>query len=213
MSYVSGFMMGAAIGKGVRQFFSGKPGAGVLPHIGRSPAGGRPVAPQEIEAPRGLALVSRIPGRRRYRAPLTPQQAQLLEGELRRLAFLQEVRVSALTGSLLFRYAPQDEKKMDEVEAILRERIFRSASLCPPESAVLPLEAHAGALTRSVRGSMRDFSAWIQCHTGGWLDVSSAAFLLFLLRGVRKMVMTKIAPSGAQMLWWAVSLMRGWRTI
>ena len=204
MSYVSGFMMGAAIGKGVRQFFSGKPGAGVLPHIGRFPAGGRPVAPQEIEAPRGLALVSRIPGRRRYRAPLTPQQAQLLEGELRRLAFLQEVRVSALTGSLLFRYAPQDEKKMDEVEAILRERIFRSASLCPPESAVLPLEAHAGALTRSVRGSMRDFSAWIQCHT---------AFLLFLLRGVRKMVMTKIAPSGAQMLWWAVSLMRGWRTI
>ena len=195
MSYVSGFMMGAAIGKGVRQFFSGKPGAGVLPHIGRFPAGGRPVAPQEIEAPRGLALVSRIPGRRRYRAPLTPQQAQLLEGELRRLAFLQEVRVSALTGSLLFRYAPQDEKKMDEVEAILRERIFRSASLCPPESAVLPLEAHAGALTR------------------GWLDVSSAAFLLFLLRGVRKMVMTKIAPSGAQMLWWAVSLMRGWRTI
>ena len=210
MSYVSGFMMGAAIGKGVRQFFSGKPGAGVLPHIGRSPAGGRPVAPQEIEAPRGLVLVSRIPGRRRYRAPLTPQQAQLLEGGL---AFLQEVRVSAITGSLLFRYAPQDEKKMDEVEVILRERIFRLASLCPPESAVLPLEAHAGALTRSVRGSMRDFSAWIQCHTGGWLDVSSAAFLLFLLRGVRKVVMTKIAPSGAQMLWWAVSLMRGWRTI
>ena len=65
----------------------------------------------------------------------------------------------------------------------------------------------------SVRGSMRDFSAWIQRHTGGWLDVSSAAFLLFLLRGVRKVVMTKIAPSGAQMLWWAVSLMRGWRTI
>ncbi|MCI6085918.1 HMA2 domain-containing protein [Selenomonas sp.] len=60
---------------------------------------------------------------------------------------------------------------------------------------------------------MRDFSAWIRTASHGWLDISSAVFLIFLLRGLRKMILMKQYPSGSQMLWWAVSLMRGWRTV
>lgn len=211
MSYVSGFMMGAAIGKSVRQFWGGRPRAGATPR-GASALSGRRPARHSAPA-RGVACVSCLPGRRRYRAPLTPQQAQMLECALQGFAFLQEVRVQALTGSVLFLYAPQDEEKMDQLEAVLRERIFRPTPFDQQKGGELPLEAHAGALTRSVRGTMRDFSAWIRHHTGGWLDVSSSAFLLFLLRGIRKVVLTKQPPSGSQMLWWAVSLMRGWRTV
>ena len=43
--------------------------------------------------------------------------------------------------------------------------------------------------------------------------MSSLASLLFLLRGLRKMLLTGQYPSGSQMLWWAVTLMRGWRTV
>ena len=59
----------------------------------------------------------------------------------------------------------------------------------------------------------REFSAWINRHTAGWFDMSSLVSLLFALRGIRKVLMTYSSPSGAQMLWWALSLMRGWRTV
>lgn len=223
MSYVSGFMMGAAIGKSLRQFVSGDPAKRAVPHFASPlPAGSAQAVRHSLHAaatkaaalpPSALSLVSRLPGRRRYRAPLTRAQAALLEQELSRLTFLKEVRVSAQTGSLLFLYDEKDEAKMDLVADFLRGSIFRPVAIARLEGALLPLEAHAGALTRSVRGTMRDFSAFIRRSTGGWLDVSSAAFLLFLLRGIRKMVLTQQFPSGAQMLWWAVSLMRGWRTV
>ncbi len=81
------------------------------------------------------------------------------------------------------------------------------------EAGAMPLEAHAGDITRSIRGSVRDFSAWIRDHTNGWFDVSSLAALLFLLRGIRKLIIDRKSPSGSQMLWWGISLLRGWRTI
>ena len=160
-------------------------------------------------------LVSKLPGRRRYRAiGLTEELAQLLQEKLQQLSFLQEVQVNAATGSLLFLF-PQDEQaeeQMDKLAAFLQGRIFRPLPRLVTV-ADLSLEAHAGLLTKSIRSTVRDFSAWIKSHTGGWLDVSSVASIFFLCKGLQKMLAAQQLPSGSQMFWWAVSLMRGWRTV
>ena len=169
--------------------------------------------------PESFALVSRQPGRRRYRASFDKDLEKTL-AKLARLPFLQEVKANALTGSILFIYEATEanEEEMDKLAAALREKVFKDnvppAPPAPPKGGEgLPPEAHAGAITRSLRGTMRAFSAWIKEHTGGWLDISSAASLFFLLRGFQKMFANQQFPTGSQMFWWAISLMRGWRTV
>ena len=137
---------------------------------------------------------------------------------VKHLPFLKEVKANAVTGSILFTYeaAEANEEEMDKLAAALRERVFK-VSLPPappaPPKGELPSEAYAGAITRSLRGTMRAFSAWIKERSGGWLDISSAASLFFLVRGFWKMMANQQYPTGSQMFWWAVSLMRGWRTV
>ena len=175
----------------------------------------RAVCPPPAES---FALVSRQPGRRRYRASFDKGLEESLE-KLASLPFLKEVKANAVTGSILFTYeaAEANEEEMDKLAAALRERVFQGslppAPPAPPRGEGLPSEAHAGAVTRSLRNTMRSFSAWIKDHTGGWLDISSAASLFFLLRGFQKMFANQQFPTGSQMFWWAVSLMRGWRTV
>lgn len=165
-----------------------------------------------------FALVSRQPGRRRYRASFDKGLEKTLE-KLASLPFLKEVKVNALTGSILFIYeaAEANEEEMDKLAAALRDRVFKNnlppAPPAPPKGEGMPSESHAGAITKSLRGTMRAFSAWIKEHTGGWLDISSAAALIFLVRGFRKMLANQQFPTGSQMFWWAISLMRGWRTV
>ena len=174
----------------------------------------RAVCPPPAEP---FVLVSRQPGRRRYRASFDRGLEESLE-KLASLPFLKEVKANAVTGSILFTYeaAEANEEEMDKLAAALRERIFK-VSLPPappaPPKGELPSEAHAGAITRSLRGTMRAFSAWIKERSGGWLDISSAASLFFLVRGFWKMMANQQYPTGSQMFWWAVSLMRGWRTV
>ncbi len=165
-----------------------------------------------------FALVSRQPGRRRYRASFDKELEKSLE-KLSALPFLKEVKANALTGSILFTYeaVEANEEEMDKLAAALRDRVFKNnlppAPPAPPKGEGMPSESHAGAITKSLRGTMRAFSAWIKEHTGGWLDISSAAALIFLVRGFRKMLANQQFPTGSQMFWWAISLMRGWRTV
>ena len=225
-------LMGGGSGAAGGMMGSFMPGMGMrggrgMSRQGRRAAGSGPVGmemPKPADIP-GLpagaqqavpfALVSKLPGRRRYRTlGLTAELAQLLQEKLQQLSFLQEVQVNAATGSLLFLF-PQDEQaeeQMDKLAAFLQGRIFRPLPR-PVPVADLSLEAHAGLLTRSIRGTVRDFSAWIKSHTGGWLDVSSAASIFFLCKGLQQMLASQQLPSGSQMFWWAVSLMRGWQTV
>ena len=164
-----------------------------------------------------FVLASKLPGRRRYRAALLlPEFADMLQDKFRQLAFLKDCQVNAATGSLLFLYdrTEEAEAEMDKLATFLRERIFRLPPKQPGAfSGKGHLEYHAGLLTKSLRGTMRDFSHWLKAQTGGMLDASSAASLFFMLRGLWKMFSTKQYPSGAQMFWWAVSLLRGWKTL
>ena len=197
MSYVSGFMMGAAIGKSIRQMFGGSSAAAPSdnPAVGRrGRAANLTRQATAVGGAPSFALVSTLPGRRRYRAArIAPAIATALEEHLSSLDFIKDIQVNALSGWL-------------------KEHLFSEPSSAEAACAGLD-ESHAGRVTRSVRNTGRAFSAWINRHTAGWFDMSSLVSLLFALRGLRKVLMTYSSPSGAQMLWWALSLMRGWRTV
>lgn len=219
MSYVSGFMMGAAIGKSIRQALGG--GA---PKMQRRGLPMRPVKRAAVAAcapASGFQLVSSLPGRRRYRAgKISPQLAALLEEQLAKLSYVKSVQVSAASGSILLTFAETDDAHIDQLAKWLDRKFFggkghpeKGCGEAEGMAAVVSNEAHAGSITRSIRNTARAFSQWIKNHTCGWFDISSLASLLFLLRGLRKMLLTGQYPSGSQMLWWAVTLMRGWRTV
>ena len=218
MSYVSGFMMGAAIGKSIRQMVAGggapKMGGAAMPLRKVQ----RTVAAAVCPAP-SFKLVSSLPGRRRYRvSKLSPELAKLLEEQLVKLSYVQSVQANPVSGSILLVFDEAYEADVEQLAQWLERKFFGGVAAKISHgfgkmAAMASSEAHAGSITRSIRNTARAFSQWIKDHTCGWFDMSSLASLLFLLRGLRKMMLTKQYPSGSQMLWWAVTLMRGWRTV
>ena len=124
----------------------------------------------------------------------------MLEERLAHLPFVTGVRVNATAGSILLTYEPEDEAHILILAEGL-ETIFAQGHTAPPPA----------TLAQSVRRSVHDFSGWIQRHTGGALDLSSVVAGVFVLRGIRQLVLTNNTPSGSQMLWWALTLMRGWK--
>jgi len=213
MSYASGMMMGVAIGRSIMSFLKGD-AAGMMEGAAFKPAKPAKLAAANsqphIKKPMPFHKVSAQAGRRRYRATFDKRAAEQLEGYLAKISWLKKVEINPLTGSLLFIYDAKDELRMDDLELFLKHRIFHVGQ--PPKLHHV-LESHAGALTKSIRGSVRDFSHWLKKNTAGWLDASSLASTFFFVNGVRKMILTQQFPSGSQMLWWAISLMRGWRTV
>lgn len=200
MSYMSGLMMGAAIGKSIRQMFAGNPM--------KSMPKAAPVSP--------FSLVFETAGRRRYRAKFSAELGKMLEAKLVKLPFVKAVAANAASGSILILFDEADAARVDALAKWLETTIF-TARIVPAAAEkaaeALPSEDHAGLITRSIRRSVRAFSAWIKRTTCGWFDLSAVVSLLFLLRGIRKMVLMQQYPSGTQFLWWALSLMRGWRTV
>ena len=155
----------------------------------------------KVSAEPPFVCVHASAGRRRYRTPyLTEAFAKVLEESLVRLPFVTEVRANATAGSILLSYEPEDEAHI-LVLAEGMEAIFAQGHTAPPPA----------TLAQSVRRSVRDFSGWIQRHTGGALDLSSLVAVIFVLRGIRQLLLTNNTPSGSQMLWWALTLMRGWK--
>ena len=161
-----------------------------------------PLQPQaKVTTEPPFTCVHASPGRRRYRTPyLTKEFAAVLEECLARLPFVLSVRANAVSGSILLTYLPEDEAHIVVLAEGL-QAIFSEGRTAPPPA----------TLAQSVRRSVHDFSGWIQRHTGGALDLSSVVAGIFVLRGIRQLVLTNNTPSGSQMLWWALTLMRGWK--
>lgn len=124
----------------------------------------------------------------------------MLEECLARLPFVLSVCANAVSGSILLTYLPEDEAHIVVLAEGL-QAIFSEGRTAPPPA----------TLAQSVRRSVHDFSGWIQRHTGGALDLSSVVAGIFVLRGIRQLVLSNNTPSGSQMLWWALTLMRGWK--
>ena len=237
MNYVSGLMLGASLANMLRQtlgggsgsasfaqgmsggrgrfmqgnMFSSDPsglagGASALAGLfGGGRTGGHGTAAAQVQpqerAEQPFVCVHASCGRRRYRTPyLTAEFAKVLEASLARLPFVTAVRANALAGSILFVYAPEDEAHILILAEGL-EAIFAEGRTVPPPA----------TLARSLRRSVHEFSGWIQRNTGGALDLSSVVAGIFVLRGIRQLVLSNNTPSGSQMLWWALTLMRGWK--
>ena len=84
-----------------------------------------PATSSNLSAP-AFRLAFALPGRRRYRANLSPQLATVLQDKLSKLDFLASCQINHLSGSLLFQYDASDtnETAMDNLATFLSTRIF-----------------------------------------------------------------------------------------
>lgn len=200
MSYMSGMMMGLAFGQSVRKLLTGRPAK---------------------QGPSPFALARAIPGRRRYYAKAligNEALAQAVEKALTKLDCIDEVKANPVSGSLLLLYHG-DEAQIDALAAQLAARVFSAPApkaameIGAPDAAVSHEGAAEGlaAFGQSVRGTFNAISHQMKRLTGGWLDLPSLLSLVFTVRGLQKILVTKQLPSGPQLIWWAFSLLRGWR--
>lgn len=192
MSYASGFMLGASIGRALH----GVLGTGdMLPAICQDRLQHRP-----------LKLVHGLPGRRRYYASRLIRNmplADLLERYIAMMPFVRQVQVDVMTGSLLILY--DGEKQMEELEIFLRARVFAEVSKQKENQIPRASQAVCDIISKA--------NGIVSCHTANCFDLKSLLSFTFLFRGVRKVLVQGQRPSGPQMLWWAISLMRGWRSL
>ncbi|MBQ4422189.1 MAG: hypothetical protein II880_03785 [Schwartzia sp.] len=203
MSYMSGMMMGLAFGKGIRQLFKG----GV-------PGCAAKCAPKC--ATPAFALARAIPGRRRYYAKAllgNEALAKALEESLTKLDFVDEVKANPVSGSLLLVYHG-DEVQMDAVAKRLADRVFSVPARKEDADAPTPFEEAADELAafgRHIHGTFSAINRHMKLATNGWFDLPSLLSLLFTVRGLQKILVTKQLPTGPQLIWWAFSILRGWR--
>lgn len=207
MSYVSGFMIGASIGKSIHQFFSHAGGPGMPQHAVKNTS--RPVLAIPL-----FSRASKSPGRRRYYARnLVRNQALagLLAQCLYKMSGIQRVEINPRTGSILLL---GDEKTLNTVEHVLSEQVF-SAKL-PGEELMEELD-QARTMEKKVESDFRHtaadvcrmFNQGVSDSTGHLLDLKALVSLMFIIRGLRRIITMNERASGPQLLWWAYSLLRG----
>lgn len=117
-SMMSGLLGGMG---GMRGMGGGKKGQGLeLPSLKLDSSSNEPK--------QTFQLALRLPGYRRYRAPMSKETATLLQDNLSKLSFLDTCQMNANTGSLKFAYAAtrENEAAMDQVAAFLQTKIFHS---------------------------------------------------------------------------------------
>ena len=128
MSYASGFMLGASIGKAIHGMFCKNdiPASAYqdakIPKV--QPQITAPLSMGEMAIP-AFTCVSAIKGRRRYRAAALVGNralAEMLQSKIASLKAIQTVQVNAVTGSILL--CAKNEGIMDKLEVFLRSRVF-----------------------------------------------------------------------------------------
>ncbi len=199
------------IGDGLLNFFSGSKGKGRGKGRGQG-NGQRQETGRDIggNASDALVLSRSIPGRRRYYAQkLIGSQglAEALESALAKLSYIEEVKANPRTGSLLLVYQCSE----DRIDGLVKEpsrRIFGAAAQDPAKG------GEAGglaALGQGIKSLVGGINRQVKAVTKGLLDLPSLLSLLFTVQGLEKILVSKQLPSGPQMIWWAFSLLRGWR--
>ena len=214
MSYASGFMLGASIGKAIHGMFCKNDIS-----VGAYPSSKAPKAQPQIVPPSmgetsmpAFICVSAIKGRRRYRvAALVGNRAlaDMLQSKIASLQAIQTVQVNAVTGSILL--CSDDEGMLDTFEIFLRGRVFTETENEQREAVIMQQNSKRAAYRDALYETLDLFNGIISKKTANVLDLRSLVSFIFIIRGMRKMIMLNQRPSGPQMLWWAASLMRGGR--
>ena len=205
MSFVSGIMMGAAIGRNIHEMIGGKK-RWTDNHLGKKVWNG------SCNGSKGaFLLVSQLPGRRRYRIGAlvnNKSMADCLAKELKKTAHISKVEVNHLTGSLLLEYS-MSEGDMNLIISRLRTKVTNTAS-CGCH-----MGSHAGKspvlYAANWNNTVEMVNNKVRALTYGWFDMSTLLSVFFLIRGLRKMLLYGQRPSGPTMVWWALHMMKGRR--
>ena len=208
MSYASGFMVGTSIGKAVYDLFHNKKRGG-------SAFAGAPSMQGEknVDVPR-FACVSALPGRRRYRAASLVGNAGLaefMEKKIGVMTGISSIEVNTVTGSILV-YA-SSEAALDLLEDFFRSRLFPNAvegiinAVYDADRQRAP-RSDAASYLKAAQATGDFLSRVIKKKSNHLLDLTTVAALFLIVRGLRKTVFMGERPSGPQMLWWALSLLR-----
>ena len=139
-----------------------------------------------------METVHVLPGRLRLRAPVLIGEragADQLEKSLSRLEGVREVEVSSVSGTLLFRFAP-DRVTPDLLmgAAVRLLGLERDVLQTPPS-----------AIGEGIRNAGDSLNHAIYAQTGGALDLWTSLTLLLLASGVRQLAAGN--PFGWPLLW------------
>lgn len=154
----------------------------------------------QLMAGGGFTLVHALPGRRRYQHDDLPDNQELAlewEQQLARVRGMKQVRVNAVTGTILLEYSCQEEC-IDLVLDYLQQLHNLPAA-----------NADYGKLGMNIRGLFRQIDRTLFTNTGRALDLRTVVALLMLVSGGAKIWNLGQRPSGPQMVWWAYSLLKG----
>lgn len=212
MSYASGFMVGTSIGKAVYDLFHNKKGRSGAFAAGPSisPYG---QAEEKADAPR-FACVSVLKGRRRYRAAAligNEELAAVMERKIGAMADVRSIEVNTVTGSILI--VASNEGVLDSLEDFFRSRLFPNAvegiinAVYDADRKRAP-RSDAASYLKAAQATGDFLSRVIKKKSNHLLDLTTVAALFLVVRGLRKTVFMGERPSGPQMLWWALSLLR-----
>ena len=203
MSYASGMAIGLTIGQQLLNFFmqdkSSDKGFN-FSDLGKEIN----YINKEIED-QSVRLAHAIQGRRRYYVNALKKNAKLaklVSEKLRELPGVKQVVTNINTGSLLIIYTAT-EHFIDNVFDQLKKRVFSVGSK------IVELGTDASSFFRSsIVTVVRDVNKWIKTQTQNVLDLKIVIAAVFIIRGIRKVLMGQRA-NGPQLLWWAYSLLKG----
>lgn len=205
MSFMSGIMMGAAIGRNIHEIIGGKKqwksnqlkaGSGIKASRGGAAMG-------------GISLVSNLPGRCRYRIGSlinNDEMAAGLKSDLTGARGISKVEINTLTGSLLIMHtmdATEINKLTIRLNKLVSPCVKRFSCGGPPNGPVL--------YAKNWHNTAVSINNQVRSLTRGWFDMSTLLSVFFLVRGIRKMLIYGQRPSGPTMVWWALHMMKGWK--
>ncbi len=205
MSYASGMAIGLTIGQQLLNLFAQNQNKSASDGFNFADLGKEiNYINKEIEE-QSVRLAHAIKGRRRYYVNALKQNAhlaKLITTKLKEFNFVKDVFVNVNTGSLLILYSCA-ENIMDDIFKQLKERVFSIGSRI----------VELGTSTTSFAGGtlitiVKELNQWIKQQTSNVIDLKTIIAGLFIVRGLRKIMMGQ-RPNGPQMLWWAFSLLEG----
>lgn len=213
MSFMSGVMMGAAIGRNIHDMITMKKGLQGDTGSVRSKVYAYRQPARTVEE---FALESGISGRRRYRVASLVENvslAVLLEKQLSRVKYITEVKANPVTGSLLILYSGEYENDMNELIEKIRQRVLtvnidKDSIKQSDESKVKPT-SQSTLYAKSWNSTGSFLNTQVRRLTGGYFDISTLVSMIFLFRGIRKILINGDRPNGTSMVWWALHLMKG----
>lgn len=190
MSYAAGMALGLSIGQKVFELFNDG--------VAKSKS-------KVCDVVVCMHLVHSLPGRRRYVIAGLKNNiglAAILENYLSQLIYVKKISANPITGSLLLEYNCEEET-VDDLVKYLSDRVFGTVDC---------ISRMGNKELAGLGNQLYDFfvywNNYLKEKTTNAIDFRSLTAFMFIVAGLRKLVMRRQMPAAPQLLWWAFSLLR-----